>query len=96
MTLKTFLTKFKNDKKGIAWVLGMAIISICFLPIIYFPLSYAFDQVYTVIVGEYTFTGVTAQAITVVQLILSYLMGFAMIFTVNWAIVQAKSKRYEA
>jgi hypothetical protein len=94
LTFKTFLVRFKNDKRGIGWVLGVAVLSILFLPIIYFPLNYAWDQLYGVITDGYTFTGVTAQAVTVVQLVISYLMAFSIFFTINWAIVQAKSQRY--
>jgi len=96
LTIKTFLTKFKNDQRGIGWVIGMAVLAILFLPVIYFPLNYAWDQLYGIIIGQYTFTGTAAEAINVVQLIISYLMAFAMFTIVYWSIIQAKAKRYEA
>jgi hypothetical protein len=96
LTAKTFLQRFKNDKRGVGWILGLALLAILFLPVIYFPLNFAWDQLYGVIAAEYVFTGVTAQAITVVQVIISYMMAFALLITINWAIVQSKSKRYEA
>jgi hypothetical protein len=96
LTIKAFLLRFKNDQKGIGWVLGVAIISIAFLPVIYFPLNYAWDQLYGVIAASYTFTGVTAQAIIVVQVIISYLMAFSMFFTIIWSIIQAKARKYES
>ena len=80
----------------VSWVIGVAILSIFLMPIVYFPLDYAWDAVYVAIVADYTFTGATASAITVVQLIISYLCIFGLLFTINWAIVQAKAKSYEA
>lgn len=80
----------------VSWVIGVAIISIFLMPIVYFPVDYAWDAVYVAIVADYTFTGATANAITVVQLIISYLCIFGLLFTINWAIVQAKAKSYEA
>lgn len=94
MKLKQQLTKFRNDKRGIAWVLGTAVVSLFIMPIIYFPLSYAWDQVYAAITSGYTFTGTSALAITAVQMILSYLMAFGVLFTIVWASVQAKKSRY--
>jgi hypothetical protein len=85
---------FRRDQRALAWVLGVAVIAILLMPIVYFPLDYAWDQVYVSIVGDYTFTGSTALAVTVVQFILSYLCAFGLLFVVNWAIVQAKAGRY--
>jgi hypothetical protein len=86
--------KFKHDQVGLAYVWAMAAIMIVLGAIIYFPLSYAYDAVYTNIVGNYTFTGTTALGITAIQLIVSYMLGFLVIFTVNWMLVQAKMQRY--
>ncbi|MFA5366127.1 MAG: hypothetical protein WC325_13175 [Candidatus Bathyarchaeia archaeon] len=88
------LRKLKNDKSGVGWVLGVAILCLLFMPVVYFPLSYAWDNVYAVFTGSYVFTGITASALTVVELIIDYLLVFGLLFTINWAIVQAKSKRY--
>lgn len=66
------------------------------MPVIYFPLSYTWDKIYVYIVSGYTFTGAYASAITVVQVIISYLCAFGLLFVVNWAIVQAKAGRYDA
>lgn len=89
------MRSFIKDQRAIGWVIGVAVISIFLIPVVYFPLDYAWDQVYVAIVGSYTFTGATASAITVVQLIISYLCVFGLIFTVNWAIVQAKARSYQ-
>ncbi len=84
-----------RDERALAAALGIALISVLFMPFVYFPLSYAWDQVYAAIVGGYTFTGSTAYAVTFVQILVSYLLGFGILFTVNWVIVQAKAGRYE-
>ena len=86
---------FVKDNKGIAWILGVAILSIVFLPIVYFPLSYAWDQIDGSITGNYAFTGVTLSSLTVVRLIISWLMGFSVFFTIAWAFTQSKKSRYE-
>jgi hypothetical protein len=78
----------------VAWVIACAILSIIVMPFIYFPLDYAWDVVYANITAGYTFTGTTALALTVVQLIISYLCAFGLIFTINWAIVQARVRSY--
>lgn len=88
------MRSFRRDQKGLAWVIGVALISIFFIPVVYFPLDYAWDQVYATITGDYVFTGSIALAITAVQIIVSYLVVFGLLFTINWAIVQAKAGRY--
>jgi hypothetical protein len=88
------LEKLRNDKRGIAWVLGVAVLSILLMPFVYFPLSYAWDQFYVAVTDSYVFTGVYANAIRVVQIIISYLVVFGLFYTINWAIVNAKARRY--
>lgn len=78
----------------VSWVIGCAIISVVLMPIIYFPLDYAWDQLLVTISAQYTFTGATANAITIVQLIISYLCAFGLLFTIAWAIIQAKARSY--
>jgi uncharacterized integral membrane protein len=95
MTKQTFLKRWKNDRQGIAWVVGVAVISICLTPVIYFPLSMAWDNVSDAVTESYTFTGTAASAVTAVGLIISYLAIFSLIFTVAWAITNAKKQRYE-
>lgn len=79
----------------VAWVIGVAIISIVLMPFVYFPLDYAWDMTLQAITADYTFTGVTASALTVVELIISYLCAFGLLITINWAIVQAKARSYQ-
>ena len=59
-----------------AWVVGVAVIAICIMPIIYFPMSTAWDQVEGTVTQNYTFTGQAAMSLMVVNLIISYLVGF--------------------
>lgn len=92
--MRKFLLKFRNDQRGIAWVIGVAVISILLMPIVYYPFSAAWDSVYYAVTDGYVFTGTTASAITFVRVVISYLIIFGLLFTINWAIVQAKAKRY--
>lgn len=92
---KRKLASIVNDNSGIAWVLGVAVLSILLMPLVYFPLSYTWDQFSELVYGEYVFTGVYAASIRVVQVIISYLLAFGLLFTINWAIVQAKARRYQ-
>ena len=90
------LKKLKNDKRGVGWVLGVAVLSILFMPLVYFPLSYTWDQVCLYITGAYIFTGVYASSLLVVKFIISYLVVFGFFFTIAWAITNAKARRYVA
>jgi hypothetical protein len=93
--MRSFFRDFRSNRRGIAWALGVAVLSILLMPIVYFPLSVAWDNVYYAVTDGYVFTGTTASAITVVQVIISYLIVFGLLFTINWAIVQAKARRYQ-
>jgi hypothetical protein len=88
--------KLKKDKSGVGWVLGVAVLSILLMPFVYFPLSYAWDQVCLFITDSYVFTGVYANALNVVKFLISYLLVFGFLFTINWAIVNSKARRYQA
>ncbi len=90
------MKKFLSDRRGVAWVYGVAVISILLMPIVYFPLDVAWDAIFESVTGSYVFTGSTASAITFVQVIINYLLVFGLLFTINWAIVQAKARRYQA
>lgn len=78
------------------WVVGVAVISILLMPVVYYPLSYAWDAVFYPVTDMYVFSGTTAYAIIFVQVIINYLVVFGLLFTINWAIVQAKARRYNA
>jgi hypothetical protein len=90
------MKRFRNNRKGIAWVIGTAVLSLFLMPVVYFPLSMAWDQTATAITGTYEFTGSAASALIVVQFIISYALIFGLLFTIAWAITNAKAKRYEA
>ena len=92
------MTKHKNflaNTSGISWVWGIFVIFLVLGAVVFFPLSYAWDTIYQNVVGQYTFTGDTALGITVIQLIMSYMMAFAVIFAVNWMIVNSKASAYD-
>lgn len=80
----------------VGWVIGVAVLSILLMPIVYYPLSVVWDTVSAFILGNYTFTGVTASSYIVAKVIVNYLLVFGLIFTLNWAIIQAKARRYLA
>lgn len=90
-----FFGRFRRDRRGVAWVLGVAVLGVLLMPVVYFPLSYAWDQLYALVTDGYVFTGVYANALMVVQIIISYLLAFSLLFIVNWAVVQAKARRYQ-
>ena len=85
---------FRKSTSGIVWAWAMVFIMIVLGAVLYFPLSFAWDAVYSNVMGEYVFTGNTALGITVIQLIVSYLMAFSVIFAINWLIVQSKQEGY--
>ena len=79
-----------KDKSGLMWIWGVAAIALVLGAVIYFPLSYAWNAVYTEVVGDYVFTGTTALGINVIVFIVSYLMSFIVIAVINWMLVQSK------
>lgn len=91
-----FLKRFKSDQRAIGWVFGVAVIALGLMALIYFPLRYAWDQICLWIIGTYTFSGMIAAAYTVVTLIITYMLVFGVVFLVNWMIVQAKARSYDA
>lgn len=88
------MRSLRRNNSGVGWVLGVAVLSIIIMPVIYFPMSYAYDQVYYQIAGDYTFTGAFVNAILVVQILLNYTIIFGLFYTVAWAIIQAKARKY--
>jgi hypothetical protein len=73
----------------------MFLIGLVLMPVVYFPLSYAWDHLYVYIAGTYTFTGDSASAITAIKLIISYMLALGVIFFLNWMIVNSKAQQYE-
>jgi hypothetical protein len=94
--VKKWLRRFREDRRGVGWVVGVAVISILLMPVVYYPLDAAWDSVFYFITADYVFTGSTASAITFVQVVVNYLLVFGLLFTINYAIVQAKARRYNA
>jgi glucan phosphoethanolaminetransferase (alkaline phosphatase superfamily) len=89
------LRNFRQNTSGIARIWAIGIIFIILGAVVYFPLSYTWDHVYTAIVGTYTFTGNTASGIALIKLIISYLLAFGVLITINWMIVNSKAEQYQ-
>lgn len=88
------MRSFIKDERAIGWVLGVAIIAILLMPVVYFPLDYAWDLVFLQITGDYTFTGTIGLAVDTVRIIINYLLVFGLLIVINWAVVQAKARSY--
>jgi hypothetical protein len=84
-----------RDKSGLAWIWAISIISLALGAVVYFPLSYVWEHLYAYIIGDYTFVGDTYYGLVAMNFILSYLLAFGLVFTINWAIVNAKASSYE-
>lgn len=92
---KKFLTRFKRDQKGIAWVIGVFVITLALMPVVFFPMQLAWDQVEGAITDNYTFTGSMASSFVVVNVTINYILVFGIIYSIAWAITNAKAKKYE-
>ena len=79
--VKKWLRRFREDRRGVAWVVGVAVISILLMPVVYYPLDYAWDVVFYSVTGGYVFTGTTASAVKFVQVLINYLIVFGLLFT---------------
>jgi hypothetical protein len=88
------ISSFLKDRMGLAWQLTVAGLSVIFMPFVYWPLSVAWEEIYTSITGMYTFTGAMAYAVTFAQILLSYLIAFFLVFCVYWVLVNAKNDPY--
>ena len=88
------MRNFVKNESAIVWAWAMLAIMLVLGAVIFFPLSYAWDQIYTNVVGQYTFTGDTALGVAAIQLIMSYMMAFAVMIGINWLIVQSKAEGY--
>ena len=72
----------------------MSALTVVLGAIIYFPLSYVWQHLYTYIVGQYIFTGDTYYGLIAINLILSYLLAIGFVILINWAITQSKAENY--
>ena len=86
---------FIQNKSALAYVWAMGALAIGLNVAVYFPLSYAFEHVYALIVGSYQFTGDTALGLAAISFICSSLLAIGLIFTINWAFVNAKASQYD-
>jgi thiamine transporter ThiT len=86
--------KLLADQKGVAWILAVAVLSICFMPVVYWIVGAPYDFLVNYITGVYTFTGTTASALVLVRLLISYLLAFFLVGVTAWAIINAKAEQY--
>ena len=86
------LRRFKNDKRGLTWVwiVGL-VLSIPVCAFFYWVMDYPFDLIVATVTPIYTMTGFMASSWAAVQLIVSYLLAFCLIFSVIWIIQNSKS-----
>ena len=89
------MRSFLRDESALAWIWAISVISLALGAVVYFPLSYTWQHLYAFIVGDYVFTGDTYYALVAIQFIISYLLVFGTILTINWAIVNAKASQYD-
>lgn len=92
--MRRFIKRFVRNERALAWQLIVGLLSICFMPFLYFPVSYAFDSVYNSVTAAYTFTGVTASAVTFAKVFVDYLLSLFLAFVVFWVLVNAKADPY--
>ena len=80
------------DKQGLAWIyivgLGLSIPMCAFM---YWVFDWPFDIIVSTVTPVYTMTGFMASSWAAVQLIVSYLLAFCLIFSVFWIIQNSKS-----
>lgn len=92
--LKVFSKRFKQNKSGVAWVWVTAALALAFCPFVYWAIGWPLDIVITQLMGQVTLTGFMATSFAAVRVVVAYLMGFVLIFTVIWAWVNARSPQY--
>lgn len=88
----TSLKKFRKDNRALAWlwIVGF-VLTIPMTALVYFVLDYPFDIIATYVEGTVTFTGAMAYAWATTHFIISYLLGFVLIFATLWVIINSKS-----
>jgi hypothetical protein len=84
--------RFVKNKSGLGWVLVVGLgLSIPTCALMYFVLAYPFDLISDYMSQFVVFTGTMAYSWVATKVIISYLTAFALIFSVIWVVVNAKS-----
>ncbi len=92
MTLKTWLANFRSNRAGLAWIWIVGfVLTLPFCALIYWTMDYPLDLIIISLTGMYSFTGTMLYAWNAVQLIISYLLAFVVIYAVIWVLVNSKS-----
>ena len=92
-TLLKQLRRFKNDKRGMAPIIGIIVLTILFFPLMYFTLGYAFDQVIAPI--DATFTGIAEANWEFAKLCISLSPLIVAVGALIYGSVNAKLRSYE-
>jgi len=92
--MRAFLKRFVRNERALAWQLTVGILSIVFMPLLYLPVSVAFDGIYYAITAAYTFTGPMGFAVTFAKVFVDYLLSLFLAFVVFWVLVNAKADPY--
>ena len=92
MNITQQLQRFRDNKQGLTWVwiVGL-VLSIPVCAFFYWVMDYPFDIMVATVTPIYTMTGFMASSWAAVQLIVSYLLAFCLIFSVIWVIQQSKN-----
>lgn len=92
VNIKQHLRRFKDDKRGLTWIwiVGL-VLSLPVCAFFYWVMDYPFDLIVGTVTPIYTMTGFMASSWAAVQLIVSYLLAFCLIFSVIWIIQNSKS-----
>lgn len=84
--------KLAADDSGLAWIWIVAALSILFCPFVYWVIGVPYSYVIDTVTSSYSFTGVIASVFTFMRVMISYLLTFALLGILFWAVVQSKAQ----
>ncbi len=90
--MKQAFQKWRKSRAGLGWQLAVFAAGVIAMPVAWFIASWPADEVYTMIAGIYTFTGVTATAITFARGLIGLLVGVGLFFLVIWLWVNVNKR----
>lgn len=89
-------TNIKKDTEGLAWVWIVALVSIFFCPFANWMFGVPYQAMVDAVTAGYTFTGSVKFVFDFMQIMVSYLLTFALFGILFWAVVQSKARSYNA
>jgi hypothetical protein len=92
-TPHSFLSKFIRDKRGLAHVWTVALITLGFSPFVFWVLNTPLMMVESWATGFYTFTGNVLLAYNVMNFFASYLLAFILVAVMFWVLINSKAER---